>query len=134
MKDPALISAAIVTVIAAIAAACVTIINAIAATQDRKDSREERRLLYDKAIIAARVQDDTAHKADVIIEKTAEIHTLTNSANSELRKALAIMTEKHNGLQKIIVQMNMAKEDAANTKIDTDLAAARLLEPGKTNQ
>jgi hypothetical protein len=129
MTDPALVAAAVVTVVSAMGAACVTIINAIAAAKDRSDSASERRVLYEKAIISAKTQDDISHKADNIIEKSAEIHTLTNSANSELKSALAVMTEKYNGLVSLISQLNLAKSDALAVKSDTDLAAARLLVP-----
>ena len=128
--DPTIVAASIVTVIAAIAAAAVTIINAVAASKDRQDSAVERRALYEKAIIAAKVQDDTSKKADTLIEKATEIHAITNSANANLQRALDVMTEKYSGLLAIMAQVDKAKTEATAAKTESDLAAARLLEPG----
>ena len=123
MIDPTLISTAIVIIISAIGTVTVTIINAWAAARDRIDSAEQRRVLYEKAILAAKSQEDVSKKADTIIEKAAEIHTLTNSANSELRSQLALMTEKYNGLLRMIEEIRNSKvlqQDVRIPKLESE--------------
>jgi hypothetical protein len=129
MTDPAIYAAATVTVIAAIAGGVVSIINAFAAAQDRRDSREERRQLLEKATLTAKSQEDTSRKADAIIEQGVAIHTLTNDANSKLQSAVALLTEKNTSLQRVIDLTQKSKDEALSVKQDTDLAAARLLRP-----
>jgi hypothetical protein len=129
MTDPAIYAAATVTVIAAITGGIVSIINAFAASQDRRDSREERKQLLEKATVSARSQEDTSRKADTIIEQGVAIHTLTNDANSKLQNAVALLTEKNVSLQKIIDLTQKSKDEAKDIKNETDIKAALLVRP-----
>ena len=116
MSDPTIIAAAIVTVLAALTGAAVTIINAAAAARDRKDSRYDREST--KATIEA-----TSTKADTIIEKAVEIHTLANSNLAKVTAALEVANEKIVGLQKLITSMIEAKIIADHV---ADKAAAKI--------
>lgn len=103
--DPTVIAAAIVTVIAALVGGTVTVVNAIAAAQDRKDARSARFILQNTT-------DGVTHKADTIIEKAIEIHTLTNSNLSKVTESLNIALEKISGLEKLVTSLTAAKQVA----------------------
>lgn len=96
--DPTIIAAAIVTVLAALTGAAVTIINAAAAARDRKDSQHERVVLKETA-------QATNAKADTIIEKAAEIHTLADGNLSKVTAALGVANEKIIGLEKLVAEV-----------------------------
>lgn len=61
----------------------------------------------------------TAHKADIIIEKTAEVHALTNKNFSELSAERAVLNAKVEGLEKVV------RANAADKKVADDLAAKK---------
>ena len=103
--DPTVIAAAIVTVIAALVAGVVTVMNAMAASSDRKDARRSRDALE-------RTTNATNDKANTLIEKTAEIHTLTNSTLSKVTAALENAMTKIEGLQEQIRMVATAKLEA----------------------
>lgn len=67
-------------------------------------------------------------KADTIIEKAAEIHTLTNSAMAKVQAALAIATEKIAGLETLIANMKAAALEAS-TERRTNLLVAAVSKP-----
>jgi len=58
----------------------------------------------------------TAAKADTIIEKAAEIHTLTNSNLSKVTAALEVANEKIQGLEKLMASMVKAHAAANAAK------------------
>lgn len=103
--DPTIIAASIVTVVAALAAAIVTIINATASAADRRDARVGREALI-------KTTDATNRKADVLIEKTAEIHTVTNSNLSAVTKNLELALQKISGLETDVARMAREKDEA----------------------
>lgn len=80
-----------------------------------------------KAVAAS--AEKTAEKTDTIVKATAQIHELTNSTNSNLQKALDVMTEKVSGLDKIISEMKIAKADTAAAQTISDLKAAAAKVP-----
>jgi hypothetical protein len=102
MSDPTVIAAAIVTVLTALGVLVVTIINAKSAADERHDARVSR-------IKVEATTVNTNAKADTIIEKASEIHTLTNSNLSKVTEALEVANEKIEGLQKLVGQMMDAK-------------------------
>jgi len=55
---------------------------------------------------------ETAHKADVIIEKAAEIHTLTNKNFSEMTAKLEVAQARIEGLEKLVRDMQQNKRVA----------------------
>ena len=62
-------------------------------------------------------------------DKTISIEHQTNSANSELQKQVAVQTIRIEGLEKLLAQMAASIKTASDTKIATDLEAARLMPP-----
>ena len=102
MSDPTVLAAAIVTVLTALGVLVVTIINAKSAADERRDARESR-------IAVEATTKATDRKADAIIEKTAEIHTVTNSNLAKVTAALDVAKERIEGLQKLVGQMMDAK-------------------------
>lgn len=62
---------------------------------------------------------ETGKKADTIIEKAAEIHTLTNSNLSAVTKSLEVAQARIDGLEKLVAQNLAAK------KVADDLAAGK---------
>lgn len=105
MYEPAIIAAAIVTVLGALVTGTVTVINAVAASRDRSDSKVERKVVKD-------IVSSTERKADNIVEKTIEIHSMTNSNLTKVTEALSVALEKISGLEKLILSMVEAKKTA----------------------
>ena len=128
--DPTLIAAgiaaAIVAVVGALGGMVIQIINAIASSKDRRDAALERRILLEKTNAAAAVTEATAKKADTIIEKATEIHTLTNGTNSELTSALKVANQKIEGLQQLMTSFIQSRDaaDAARVLTARDVADA----------
>lgn len=109
--DPTVIAAGLVLVIGALAAGVVLVINALAKMKlDVLKGQEE----------INKTARSTEHKADQIIEKAAEIHTLTNSNLSKVTASLDVALEKIAGLEKMVVSLNEAKKvaDALTKKPD----------------
>ena len=107
MNDPMIIAAAIVLVIASIGGASVQIINAWAASNERKEAKFSREKLEE-------ITRSTDNKANTIIEKAAEIHTLTNSNLSKVTASLDSALAKIEGLEKLIASQSKAKDIADN--------------------
>lgn len=63
---------------------------------------------------------DANLKADKLIEKTTEIHTLTNSTLSAAMAALAESTAKNLGLERLVGILMAANKEAAVTAIDAE--------------
>lgn len=125
--DPTLIAAAVVTVIAALGGVIVQIINSSSAAKDRREAAAERKALFEQGQHATKLADENIKKADVLVTTTAEIKELTNSTNSNLQKALDLMTEKNAGLEKLMQQMEQEKRTTAATRAVTDLQASAAL-------
>lgn len=132
--DPTLLAAAVVTIIAALGGVTVQIINARSAAVERRATAErellaatERKALFEQAQHATKLADDNNKKADALIKSTTEIHTLTNSTNSNLQKALELMTEKNVGLEKLMRQMESEKQTTAANRAVTDAQASAAL-------
>lgn len=51
-----------------------------------------------------------AQKADVMMEKTTEIHTATNGTLSALNKSLEVAMEKISGLEKLVSTLEKPKQ------------------------
>ena len=140
--DPTLIAAgiaaAIVTVVGALGGMIIQILNAISSSKDRRDAALERRILLEQSQASAKVTEATAKKADALIEKTTEIHTLTNGTNSELTAALRVANQKIEGLRELMAGFVKARDDAeaARTLTKRDVADALATSPprpgGKT--
>ena len=103
LQDPMVIAAAIVTVIAALVTGTVTIISSIAAAKERSFALSSRLVV-----------EATSRKADVIIEKATEIHTLTNSNLSRVTEALNLALERISGLEKLITAMTNGNKKITN--------------------
>jgi len=105
--DPAVIAAAIVTVIVAFSGATVAIINARAAAAERLEAKASRARL-----------EETSHnverKTDTIIEKAVEIHTLTNSNLSKVTESLNVALTEIEGLKRLVESLTKAKDIADN--------------------
>jgi hypothetical protein len=127
MLDPTLTAAAVVTVLAAIGGTVVQIINSWSAARDRREAAAERKALLDKTTAAVEASKDNSRKADELIKSTTEIHTLTNSTNSNLQKALELMTEKNAGLEKLMAQMQDEKKTTAAQHALTDVRISAVL-------
>lgn len=115
--DPTLFAAAIVTVIAALGGVTVQVINSVSAARDRREAAAERKVLMERT-------NATASKADTIMVTSAEIKELTNSTNSNLQKALELMTEKYAGSQRALSQAQETKREVAAAQAVTDLTRA----------
>lgn len=113
MNDPNVIAAAWVMVIGAIVTGAVSIMSNISAAKDRRLSAAERLKQLELAIAAAEETKEVHRKADEIIVGNAEIHKLTNSANSELKEALKATALKVEELQEIIFQMEATERGLA---------------------
>jgi len=100
--DPAVIAAAFVTVIVAFSGAAVAIINARASAAERLEAKASRVRL-----------EETTHnvdrKADALIEKAVEIHTLTNSNLSRVTASLEIALKEIDGLRQLVESLTKAK-------------------------
>jgi hypothetical protein len=118
--DPTVFAAAIVTVLAAVVGGTVTVINALAAARDRRDAREERRLVIAQGASAIAESKENGKKADTIIRSTDKIHELTNSTNSNLQKELELEREKNAGLAKTITALEAEKHATAAMRAITD--------------
>lgn len=123
-QDPAITAAAIVLVISSVGGTIVLIINAWSASKDRREAATERLQALNLTKSVAESAKKTEEKTDTIVKATTQIHELTNSTNSNLQKALDVMTEKVAGLDKIITEMRVAKADAANAQVIADLKTA----------
>lgn len=95
MTDPAIITASIVTVIGVLTTSIVTVINAVASKRDRRAARESRTTL-------AQTAASTDHKADTIISKATEIHSVTNGTLSKLQAQLELKQDKILALEKLV--------------------------------
>lgn len=71
------------------------------------------------ALAAFVVSIHNSKKSDVIIEKAAEIHTLTNSSLSKVQSALDVANERIIGLEKLIASGVETKKEA-QLKAETD--------------
>jgi len=131
VTDPTITAAAIVTVIAALFGNAILLINAWSSAKDRREAALERRILLEKTNAAAKVTDETAKKADTIIQKAVAIHTLANGTNSELTKALAIANEKIEALGQLMASMVAAKDEADAVRVvsQRDIATALAQTP-----
>jgi septal ring factor EnvC (AmiA/AmiB activator) len=119
MESPTLIAAAIVTVIAALGGVIVQVINAASASKDRREAARERLSLAEKTNAIIKTGDDTRQKTDTLLNKTTEIHALTNSQLSTVTAALAVANQKIEGLEKLIVSLIEARTVAAKTLAET---------------
>ncbi len=113
--EPTVVAAAI----AAVAAAVVSIINAIANARDRRDAREERRLLLEHARGAAQKVDIVAEKAKVIAERAENTEQKLDSIKAtteqsardvdgnllSVRKELAAAAQHNEALQATITTL-----------------------------
>jgi len=68
-------------------------------------------------------------KTDTIIEKAAEIHTLTNSNLSAVTKALELAQAEIGSLKQLMAQMTAATSEALRVKTAADLHAATMMQP-----
>ena len=121
MNDPAIIAAAVVVVLTSLGGTMVLVINAWSASKDRREAAKERleQLTLAKAAAAATVIANA--KTDTLIEGTAKIHELTNSTNSQLQKALDLMTARHAAALDIVAHLEAEKRETAATRVITDL-------------
>lgn len=103
--DPVIFAGAVVTVIAALGAAIVTVINAKAAADERAEARMARE-------VQLRLSRATDGKADAIIEKTVQIHEVTNSNLSKVTAALDVALSRIEGLQAMVRTLTEAKRIA----------------------
>lgn len=89
------------------------------------------------ALAALAVSFRNLKKSDVIIEKAAEIHTLTNSNLSQITAALGVANEKILGLEKLISATAETKKEA-QIKAESDaqklLTEAVVLASKKVNE
>lgn len=76
------------------------------------------------ALAALAVSFRNLKKSDVIIEKAAEIHTLTNSTMTKLQSSLEVANEKIIGLEKLISATADTKKEA---QIKAENDAQKLL-------
>lgn len=76
------------------------------------------------SLVALKKANSTDAKADTLIEKTAEIHTLTNSNLSAVNKTLAIANEKIVGLEKMVSELVKTRDVTAAREHPTVFAAA----------
>lgn len=120
MADPSVIAAAMVTVIAATAGAIVTVVNAIAAATDRREGRKAREAL-------AVTTSATDQKAERIIQKTDEIHSVTNGNLSKVQAELAVAHEKILGLEKLVASIAAAQDSTDRLRKLHDLEVATAL-------
>lgn len=111
--DPTIIAAAFVTVIAAVVTGAVTVINAIAAAKERYTAAAERKEMLEKTAQAISASHANGVKADDLLVKTEQIHSLTNSTNSNLQKALEVATERISGMEKVIAEFMFDKREMA---------------------
>lgn len=100
--DPTVIAAALVTVIAAVVTGTVTVINAIAAMSDRKEARSARQALSQTTL-------STEKKADTLIEKAVQIHTVSNGTLGKAMAALDVALAKIAGLEQLVASLTTAK-------------------------
>lgn len=121
MNDPNVIAAAVVIVLAAIGTLVVQIINAVSASKDRREAARERLEQLTLAKAAAVMSAAVNSKADALIEGTAKIHELTNSTNSQLQKALEVMTERFTAQAALVARLVEEKRETAATRAVTDL-------------
>ena len=96
MIDPTIVNLISTVVIAGLAAIPATIL-AYATLQKSKDNEK---------------------KSDIIIEKAAEIHTLTNSNLNAVTQSLKVANEKINGLERLMAEMVSAKKLADKKESD----------------
>lgn len=53
----------------------------------------------------SRITDNTEKKADTLISKTAEIHTMSNGQLAALQAALALEKTRNEGLERLVVEL-----------------------------
>lgn len=123
--DPSLIAAAVVLVLSSVGSTIVLIINAASASKDRREASKERLQQLVLAQAAKEASEAVARKTDQIIESTTKIHELTNSTNSNLQKALELMTAKVAALEQLLAQAEGAKKEAAAAQLAADLRVAQ---------
>jgi nucleoid-associated protein YgaU len=108
--------ATIVVLVAAVPTTIASITAAVVAFASLRRNDDNAKVA---AITSVQVAASNA-KADTLIESTAKIHELTNSTNSNLQKALELMTEKAAGYERIISELREAKRDTAAAQAMTD--------------
>lgn len=112
MSDPSVIAAAMVTVIAATSGAIVTVVNAVAAAKDRRAGRESRVSL-----------EQTTHavdrKADTLITKAEEIHSVTNGNLSKVQTQLEVAVQ----------QLDAAHQTIRALTLKIDVLEAQIADP-----
>lgn len=104
---PTITAAAIVTVLIVLIPGIVSIINANAAADERLEAKQSRAKLEELAKV-------TDKKADTLIEKAVEIHTLTNSNLSKVTESLNVALKEIDGLKKLVESQTKAKDVADN--------------------
>lgn len=126
MNDPNIIAAAIVIVIAAIGSAVVQVINAWSAANDRREARLAREEIK-------RITESSVTKTNTLIEKTAEIHTLTNSNLSKVTAALEVSIAKNKELETFIRSLVKDKETSDALAISRSSENPKVLEAIQEN-
>lgn len=122
MADPSAIAAAMVTVIAAATAAVVTVYNAVAAATDRRAARESRTAL-------AQTAASTDRKADTIISKATEIHSVTNGNLSKLQAQLDLAQDKILALEKLVSTLIATLAATPYARAQPELVVAPVVTP-----
>ena len=91
----------------------VLVINTLSTSKDRRLSAAERLKQLELAIAVVNETKEVHRKADEILVGNAEIHKLTNSANSELKEALKATALQVEELQEVIFHMEAAERGLA---------------------
>lgn len=131
--DPAIYAAALITVIAALVGGTVQVINAVSSSRDRRDAARERQIALEQSAAGIELARANGQKADAILHKTSAVEVLTNGTNSNLQRALDVMTERNAGNEAIIRQLRQTTADTASVRAITDQqvqAALHSLPPG----
>jgi len=104
------------------------------------EAQKETIIRTDKvAATAAQTAIGILAKTDTILDNTIKIHGLTNSTNSNLQKALELMTEKFANSERSLAQAIATSKEIAAQHVLTDLQVAVALrspapvEAGLTN-
>jgi len=113
-----------------------TVANKNAAAETKQAVVEAKQVIVDTAKSAdasSRIAAETSAKASTILEKTVEIHTLTNGNLSKVTTALETANEKIAGLEKLMAALAQQKTEATAEKLlsDAKTAAAQTLHTAK---
>lgn len=153
MIDPTLVTSAVVGVITAAVLGTIQIINtrstaaitlqrevaltaerakdreeaAAIRAADRADASEDRKAMLLKAAQAVSLSEANGKKVDEVITGVAKVHELTNSTNSDLQKALALMTEKFAGAERMIAMLMQQIKDTAASQATSDLQVSAAM-------